>query len=318
LTGIARDVKHAFRALSRSPGFSIIAVAVMALCLGAATSLFTIVRSVLLRPLPFRDPDRLVMVYEHHRGAGENAADFNYAPVAAADFYDWRAKTDGFEDMAIMGYGGYSLTGEGGELPESVRAAAGSCNLFPLLGVQPRWGRAFTEAEDQRGSTVVILTWSVQSSDQTKAPASARAGVFPKSAKYWAIFGLLLGRLGLGVLAAEALHAAGGVHQFLLAGEERMATRADFHADVALMGRAGHKVITARTVHTNFVIRRMNSCFHVGNYLDSNHLILSNLHRIQQTDERQATRSAPWPTVQLRFKSGTYSLLSRRTGGCHS
>jgi len=68
LTTIARDVRYAFRMLSRTPGFSIIAIVVMALCLDAATSLFTFVRSVLLRPLPFRDPARLVMVYEPFRG----------------------------------------------------------------------------------------------------------------------------------------------------------------------------------------------------------------------------------------------------------
>jgi putative ABC transport system permease protein len=97
LAGIARDIKYAFRTLSRTPGFTIIAVAVMALCIGAATSLFTVVRSVLLRPLPFRDPARLVMVYEHFRGG-----ELSYHPVAPAGFYDWRSKTHGFEDMAIM------------------------------------------------------------------------------------------------------------------------------------------------------------------------------------------------------------------------
>ena len=161
LTHVGHDLKYAFRTLRRTPGFSIIAVAVMALCIGAATSLFTIVRSVLLRPLPFRDPDRLVMVYEHHRETGANTADFTYNPVAPADFYDWSSKTHGFEDMAIMRYAGYNLTGELGELPESVRAAAGSWNLFQLLGVQPALGRAFTEPEDRPGNTVVMLTWSV-------------------------------------------------------------------------------------------------------------------------------------------------------------
>src|SRR3984885_3813088 len=78
LTNLGRDLKYAARTLSRTPGFSIIAITVMALCIGAATSLFTIVRSVLLRPLPFRDPGRLVMVYEHHRGAGANTTDFEY------------------------------------------------------------------------------------------------------------------------------------------------------------------------------------------------------------------------------------------------
>jgi predicted permease len=161
LTNIGHDLKYALRTLSRTPGFSIITFAVMALCIGAATSLFTIVRSVLLRPLPFRDPGRLVMVYEHHRGTEANTPDFTYNPVAPADFYDWRAKTHGFEDMAIMRYAGYNLTGERGELPEAVRAAAGSWNLFQLLGVQPALGRAFTESEDRPGNTVVMLTWSV-------------------------------------------------------------------------------------------------------------------------------------------------------------
>jgi putative ABC transport system permease protein len=156
LAGIARDIKYAFRTLSRTPGFSIIAIVVMALCLGAATSLFTVVRSVLLRPLPFRDPARLVMVYEHFRGG-----ELSYHPVAPADFYDWRSKTHGFEDMAIMRPAEYNLTGVRNELPESVGAEAGSSNLFSLLGVQPALGREFTEADDQRGSAVVMLTWSL-------------------------------------------------------------------------------------------------------------------------------------------------------------
>ena len=69
LTHVVRDLKYALRTQSRTPGFSIIAVVVMALCIGAATSLFTIMRSVPLGPLPFRDPGRLVIVHEHFRGA---------------------------------------------------------------------------------------------------------------------------------------------------------------------------------------------------------------------------------------------------------
>ena len=160
-TSIGRDLKYACRTLSRTPGFSIIAISVMALCIGAATSLFTIVRSVVLRPLPFRDPDRLVMVFEHYRSVKANTPDFNYNIVAPADFYDWRSKTHGFEDMAIMRYDGYNLTSERGELPESVHAISASWNFFQLLGVPPAFGRAFAESEDQRGSTVVMLTWSV-------------------------------------------------------------------------------------------------------------------------------------------------------------
>jgi len=156
IENLLRDLRIGSRTLSRSPGLSGIAILVMALCLGATTSLFTVVRSVLLRPLPFRDPARLVMLYEHFRGG-----ELSYHPVAPADFYDWRSKTRGFEDMAIMRPAGYNLTGVRNELPESVGAEAGSSNLFSVLGVQPALGRDFTEADDQRGSAVVMLTWSV-------------------------------------------------------------------------------------------------------------------------------------------------------------
>ena len=161
LSSIVRDLKYALRTLSRTPAFSLIAVVVMALCMGAATSLFTIVRSVLLRPLPFRDPGKLVRVHEHYSAPKMNVDGFNYNVVAPADFYDWQSKTNGFEDMAIMRYSGYNLSGERGELPETVRAAASSWNLFPLLGVQPAYGRTFAESEDSYGSTVVMITWSV-------------------------------------------------------------------------------------------------------------------------------------------------------------
>jgi predicted permease len=156
-----RELKYAARTLLRSPGFSLIAITVMALCIGASTSLFTIVRSVLLRPLPFRDPDRLVMVYEHFRGEWANKDGFDFNVVSPADYYDWRAKTNGFEDMAVWRWQQFNLTGERGELPEVVNSSAGSWNLFPLLGVQPAIGRTFLESEDHLDSNVVMLTWSI-------------------------------------------------------------------------------------------------------------------------------------------------------------
>jgi hypothetical protein len=96
LEGLWRDIRYGLRTLRRSPSFSATAVLVMALGIGASTSLFTIVRSVLLKPLPFRDPDKLVMVYEHYRSETK----YPYNVVAGADFHDWREKTHGFQDMA--------------------------------------------------------------------------------------------------------------------------------------------------------------------------------------------------------------------------
>jgi len=161
IENLLRELKISIRTLFRSPGFSLIAVLVMALCIGAATSLFTVVRSVLLRPLPFRDPARLVMVYEHFRDASMNAQGFNYNSVAPADYYDWRKQTHGFEDMAAWRYWQFNLTGEKGELPEMVGARGGSWNLFPLLGVNAAIGRTFTEGEDRPDGTAAMLTWSL-------------------------------------------------------------------------------------------------------------------------------------------------------------
>src|SRR6266576_4483395 len=124
LESLLRDLRISVRTLFRSPGFSIIAVLVMALCIGATTSLFTVVRSVLLSPLPFRDPDRLVMIFEHFRDPSMNAQGFNYNAVAPADYYDWRAQTHGFEDMAVMRWWRFNLSGQSGELPEVVEAQA--------------------------------------------------------------------------------------------------------------------------------------------------------------------------------------------------
>jgi predicted permease len=158
---LVRDLRYAGRTLRRTPSFSLIAIGVMALCIGATTSLFTLVRSVLLRPLPFRDPDRLVMIYEHFRDPSMNAQGFNYNSVAPADYFDWRGQTRGFEDMAAWHYSQFNLKGEKGELPELAAARAGSWNLFPLLGVNAAIGRTFTESEDRPDGSAVMLTWNL-------------------------------------------------------------------------------------------------------------------------------------------------------------
>jgi predicted permease len=157
LEGLWRDVRYGVRTLMRAPGFSLTAILVMALGIGASTSLFTIVRSVLLRPLPFREPDKLVMLYEHFR-----QTQFPYNQVSPADFRDWRAQTHGFEDMAAWRWWAGHISTMQGETPEVVAGAGGSWNLFSELGVQPVFGRTFTPDEDRfGGNDVVMLTWSL-------------------------------------------------------------------------------------------------------------------------------------------------------------
>jgi predicted permease len=158
LETLGRDLRFGSRALMRSPGFTITAVAVMALCIGATTCLFTVVRAVLLDPLPFHDPDNLVMIYEHWRASTSGSP---YNPVAPGDFYEWRAQTHGFADMASYHYSSLAVTGDHGEMPELVAAQKGTWNLFPLLGVTPALGRTFREDEDRVGDNhVAMLTWS--------------------------------------------------------------------------------------------------------------------------------------------------------------
>ena len=150
LEKLFRDIRYGARTLRRSPGFAFIAIIVIALGIGATTSLFTIVRAVLLKPLPFRDPANLVMVYEHFR---EDGPEHNYNPVAARRLS--RMATNRRMALKIWprGAGGAAnLRVTHAELPEVVGAAAGaSWNLFSVLGVQPAIGRTFTEDEDKVG-----------------------------------------------------------------------------------------------------------------------------------------------------------------------
>jgi hypothetical protein len=99
LERLVRDMKYGTRTLLRSPEFAIVSVLVMALGIGATTSLFTMVRAVLLRPLPFRDSGKLVMLYEHYR---HNKGGDGFNAVAPGDYREWRSQTHGFEDMAAM------------------------------------------------------------------------------------------------------------------------------------------------------------------------------------------------------------------------
>ena len=158
LDTVFRDIRYSSRTLLRAPGFSMMAIGVMALCIGASTSLFTIVRSVLLKPLPFRDPSRLVMVYERYR---QNEFPIAYNAVSPGDYFEWRTETHGFADMAAWTPWGFNLSGEHAELPERVDAGGGTWNFFSLLGVEPAIGRAFTETEDRWGANVVVLTWEL-------------------------------------------------------------------------------------------------------------------------------------------------------------
>ena len=156
---IVRDLRIAARTLRRTPGFTLISITVMALGIGANVALFTVVRSVLLTPLPYSDPARLVALYEHNQ---DNQKIVQHMPIDAGSFWDWQKAAEGKAELAIFSpFQGYNVSAEGGLLPEQIDAGWCSSNFFSVLGVQPMLGRAFTQSDDQPSAgATVLLTYS--------------------------------------------------------------------------------------------------------------------------------------------------------------
>ena len=155
LESVVRDFRYGIRTLMRTPGFAAIAVVVIALGIGANVALFTVVRSVLLKPLPYRDPDRLVMLYETESSRkGPNA----YMPVAAGSFMEWQQATRGKAEMALVSpFQDYNVSAEGGRVPEKVEAGWCSGNFFSVLGVSPMLGRGITPDDDRPAAPAVAV-----------------------------------------------------------------------------------------------------------------------------------------------------------------
>jgi predicted permease len=153
LDELQRDIRYAIRTLVKSPGFTAVAMLTLAVGIGANTAFFELVRSVLFQPLPFREPGRLMMLFE-------STAKYPYNVVAGGVFQEWQQSTSAFEQMAIWGVSGYNLSGTRGQLPEKVDGAKCSWNLFATLGVQPVVGRTFVASDDDPAANpTVILSW---------------------------------------------------------------------------------------------------------------------------------------------------------------
>src|SRR4051794_7872151 len=151
-----REIRYGVRTLRRTPGFAIVAVLVMALGIGANVALFTVVRGVLLKPLPFKDPDRLMMLYE------SNLNESNFNVVAGGVYAEWKKQNHSFSNLALVQNSQYALSGSGGQMPEMLTGAQVSWNLLTTLGVQPALGRDFTAADDSPGANgTAILSWSL-------------------------------------------------------------------------------------------------------------------------------------------------------------
>jgi putative ABC transport system permease protein len=153
MDNLIQDLRYAIRALLKKPLFAVIAIMTLALGIGANTAIFSVVNGVLLRPLPFTHPERLMMVYNTSDDGDQGSATY-------PDFNDWRARNQSFAQLAAYSTRDFTVTGAGE--PFRLRGAMITQELLPMLGINPEQGRFFTADEDKPGARAVILshrTW---------------------------------------------------------------------------------------------------------------------------------------------------------------
>jgi putative ABC transport system permease protein len=151
---VLQDVRYGLRMLAKNPGFTCIAVLALALGIGANTAIFSVVDAILLKPLPYKNPDQLVVIWENatHLGFPKNTP-------SPANFLDWRQQSTVFAGMAAFAERSFNLTGVGE--PERLDGRRVSANLFDLLGVKALIGRTFVADEDKPGTKVAIINESL-------------------------------------------------------------------------------------------------------------------------------------------------------------
>src|SRR5579863_6403328 len=173
---LAQNLKYALRRLRNNPGFTIVAVLTLALGIGANTAMFSIVNAVLLRPLPYRDPQKLVLLSEHW-------PQFPRLSLSYLNYRDWRDQSHSFEAVAAVRNSVTTMTGisEAERLPTQNVTA----NLFAMLGVKPELGRAFSESEDKPGGPpVALISHGLWQRHFSSSPAAIGQSIILDNASY--------------------------------------------------------------------------------------------------------------------------------------
>jgi putative ABC transport system permease protein len=154
MEGLLRDTGYALRQLRKSPAFAVTTILMLGLAIGATTAVFSIVEGILLRPLPFRDPGRLVILSDHIRGIAVEEPG-----VTAPDIRDYMRDTNLFASLGGYRTIQYELSGAGE--PAVINTTRLTSNVFPLLGIEPMMGRVFTRGEEEQGQAVAVLSYSM-------------------------------------------------------------------------------------------------------------------------------------------------------------
>src|ERR1700730_5682289 len=160
MTGIPKDFRFALRQLSKSPGFTLVAIITLALGIGANTTIFSVMNATILKPISFADPDRLVLVWQTFGKRPDN-----YNIVSAPNYWDFEKQNHVFEGMALFDSAGrgYNLSAGGNNVEgEQVSGLRVSASFFSVLGTQPFLGRTFLPEEEIRGKDhEVILSYGL-------------------------------------------------------------------------------------------------------------------------------------------------------------
>jgi putative ABC transport system permease protein len=149
MESLMRDLRFGIRVLTRKPGFTVVAVLALALGIGANTAIFSVVNTVLLRPLPYKNPQQLGLIWTYF------GPELPQNWISGPEFVDLKERSNTVEQFAALSWPTFGLTGTGE--PEQIQGAATTANLFPLLGVEPALGRAFLEEEDRPGAERVVM-----------------------------------------------------------------------------------------------------------------------------------------------------------------
>lgn len=149
---VSQDVRYALRGFRQKPAFALMAILTLALAIGGNGAIFSMVRAVLLRPLPWPDPDRLVIVWETNQKQGTTRAN-----PSSANFFDWRERSHSFEALAHWRFVYFNLSGNDRIAPERVQGARVAAVFLPLLGARPVLGRGFFAEEEQPGRDRVAI-----------------------------------------------------------------------------------------------------------------------------------------------------------------
>src|SRR6266550_4659832 len=157
LAQTVQDIRYTFRQMRKSPGFTATAILMLALGIGATTAIFSIVEGVLLRPLPFPDPDRLVILGDVLEGS--HCASCTHSSVTAPDIRNYMRDTESFSHLGGYRQRLFELSGAGD--PAAVNGTRMSGEVFAALGVPPVLGRTFTQQDDEEGQQVAVLSYGM-------------------------------------------------------------------------------------------------------------------------------------------------------------